>query len=194
MKKWNKRIRKENTKIFILLAVMAPLLALSGCGKEKAPQEEGTPGEEFPATGIAYETAQDSEIDFSVLKGENPDIFGWLYVPGTDIDCPILQSVEADDFYTSHNAYGEEDARGALYTELANLTDMCDFNTVIHGSRQEGGSFSGLHRFADPDYFADHDKAYIYLEGNLLTYEIFAAYERENTSLIRTYDLTYAAG
>lgn len=28
----------------------------------------------------------------------------------------------------------------------------------------------------------------------MLTYEVFAAYERENTSLIRTYDFTYLSG
>ena len=35
---------------------------------------------------------------------------------------------------------------------------------------------------------------YLYLEDNVLTYEIFAAFERENTSLIRTYDFTYLSG
>ena len=36
--------------------------------------------------------------------------------------------------------------------------------------------------------------AYLYLDGNVLTYEIFAAYERENTSLIRSYDFTWLSG
>ncbi len=34
----------------------------------------------------------------------------------------------------------------------------------------------------------------MYLDGNVLTYEIFAAYERENTSLLRSYDFTYLEG
>ena len=54
--------------------------------------------------------------------------------------------------------------------------------------------FADLYRFADPDFFAGHEYAYVYLDGNVLTYEIFAAYERENTSLIRTYDFTYLSG
>ena len=73
---------------------------------------------------------------------------------------------------------------------------MCDFNTVLHGKTgaEENGLFADLYRFANPDFFEDHEKLYIYLDGNVLTYEIFAAYERENTSLIRTYDFTYMAG
>lgn len=147
-------------------------------------------------TGIAAETAKDAQIDFTVIKEENPDIFAWIYLPGTQIDYPVLQSEEADDFYESHNACGEEDNSGAVYIELANLTSMCDFNTVLHGKTQpdESGLFADLYRFRDPDFFEEHNALYLYLDGNVLTYEIFAAYEREDTSLIRTYDFTYLSG
>ncbi len=146
-------------------------------------------------TGLAHESAKDAEIDFSVLKRENPDIFGWLYIPGTNIDYPLLQSEEADDYYESHDAYGKQDEAGALYTELANLKNMCDFNTVIHGKTlADGGMFSELYRYADTDFMKEHENVYLYIEDNLLTYEIFAAYQREDSSLIRTYDFTYLSG
>lgn len=192
--------------LFLMLALL-----LCGCGqtgrdafteKEEAgtgvPEEgdggSGAGGEARLGTAVAGETAEDAVIDFAALQSENPDIFAWLYVPGTGIDAPVLQSAEADDYYETHNAYGEPDSRGALYTELANLKDMCDFNTVIHGKSGENGLFEGLYQFADPDFFEEHEEAYIYLDGNLLTYTVFAAYERENTSLIRSYDFTYGTG
>ncbi len=142
------------------------------------------------------ETSKDMQIDISTLREKNSDIFAWLYIPGTAINCPVLQSEQSDTFYEDHNADGEEDNAGAVYIELANLTSMCDFNTVLHGKTGADGSglFADLYRFADPDFFKDHEYAYLYLDGNVLTYEIFAAYERENTSLIRTYDFTYLSG
>ena len=148
-------------------------------------------------TGIAEETANDATIDFAALKAENPEIFGWLHIPDTTIDAPILQSAEADDYYETHNAMKEADEGGALYIEAANLSSMCDFNTVIHGKTAEDGEsglFADLYQFADPDFFDSHEQMYVYLDGNVLTYEIFAAYERENTSLLRTYDFTYIDG
>lgn len=157
-------------------------------------RQEETEGGGQAGKGIARESAKDTAVDFEALKAENPDIFAWLYLPDTDIDHPVLQSEEADDYYESHDAFGAVNKTGALYTELANLKNMCDFNTVIHGKVQEGNAFADLYRFTDPDFFEDHEKLYLYLDGNLLTYEIFAAYERENTSLIRTYDFTYIAG
>lgn len=152
--------------------------------------------DEEQTTGIAGESAADAQIDFPSLKEENPDIFAWIHVPGTEIDYPVLQSEQADDFYESHNAYGQEDENGAIYIELANLTNMCDFNTVLHGKTgtDEKGLFADLYRFADPDFFQEHENIYLYMDGNILTYEIFAAYERENTSLLRSYDFTYLDG
>lgn len=162
---------------------------------QESSEQEEAPSEGMPTTGISYESADDAEIDFTALQAENEDIFAWIHIPGTDIDYPVLQSVEADDYYESHDAFGQESETGALYTELANLKNMCDFNTVIHGkSSKEEDLFAELTNYTNPDFFDEHSEIYLYLDGNLLTYEVFAAYEREDTSLIRTYDFTYMTG
>lgn len=209
--------KKSKKELFTVIIAMVILVIIAFAfifffplGKDK--QEQQSPAENTEEvvnqeenaepvadkTGLANETAKDGEIDFEALQAENPDIFAWIYIPGTDIDYPILQSEEADDYYESHNAYGENSQEGAIYKELANLKNMCDFNTVLHGKTEDEkageGLFADLYQFANPDFFEEHANAYIYLPGNVLTYEIFAAYEREDTSLIRTYDFTYIAG
>ncbi len=169
-----------------------------GSGIDSMPLEETAPEEtKETASAILQESAQDAQVDFQALKEENPEIFAWLYIPDTSIDAPVAQSGESDEYYASHNITKENDENGALYTEAANLTSMCDFNTVIHGNTAEDGEsglFAELYQFSDPDYFDSHEQMYLYLEDNVLTYEIFAAYERENNSLIRTYDFTYLSG
>ena len=220
MKKWNRKgtvtehklpRRKQGIAAFLVLSMMLGM-ALCGCaGKEEGQLETGREektgqaetGQEGqqetaePPAGLAAESAADASVDIAALQEENPDIFGWLYIPGTDIDYPVLQSEEADDYYESHDAYGAESTEGALYTELANGKDMCDFMTVIHGKCNAdgtGGQFSQLSQFLDRDFFEENRDAYLYLDGNLLTYRIFAAYEREDTSLIRSYDFSYLSG
>lgn len=169
-----------------------------GSGIDSMPLEETAPEEtKETASAILRESAQDAQVDFRALKEENPEIFAWLYIPDTSIDAPVAQSGESDEYYASHNITKENDENGALYIEAANLTSMCDFNTVIHGNTAEDGEsglFAELYQFSDPDYFDSHEQMYLYLEDNVLTYEIFAAYERENNSLIRTYDFTYLSG
>ena len=169
-----------------------------GSGIDSLPLEETAPEEtKETASAILRESAQDAQVDFRALKEENPEIFAWIYIPDTSIDAPVAQSGESDEYYASHNITKENDENGALYIEAANLTSMCDFNTVIHGNTAEDGEsglFAELYQFSDPDYFDSHEQMYLYLEDNVLTYEIFAAYERENNSLIRTYDFTYLSG
>lgn len=220
MKRWkrNKNDRIQETAIlpgrtaFIVAASLLLAIFLAGCAKGTGGRENQNPegdmegredGQREAMTdtekmvGISGETAKDTKVDFGELQVENPDIFAWLYIPDTDIDAPVLQSTEADDYYENHNAYGKEDSAGAFYTELANLKDMCDFNTVVHGKTTEDGKeglFSDLYRFADPVFFETHEDIFLYLDGNLLSYTVIAAYERENTSLIREYDFTFASG
>lgn len=175
-------------RMFLFLSLVC---GLAGCGMDAR-----------KASAVAAESAADSQIDFAALKEENPHIFAWLYIPGTRIDCPVLQDAETDDFYSSHNVSRKKDARGAAYIELANVANLCDFNTVIHGNApkkqddRDAASFpfADLSLFADPAFFEEHETMQLYLDGNVLTYEIFAAYERENTSLIRNYDFTDTIG
>lgn len=179
-------IEKSKTvgkRIFAVLIVMAMLTGCAGASFGRG----GSQAEE--------ESTSDSRIDIQKLKEENSDIFAWLYIPDTGIDCPVLQSSDGDDsFYETHNRYKEPDPLGAVHTEAANLKDMCDFNEVLHGSSQEGGQFRDLEKFLDRTYFEEHEYIYVYIEGNALIYSIFAAYTRENTRLIQQYDFTYAKG
>ena len=83
-----------------------------------------------------------------------------------------------------------EDSR----TELLYGTPMLMAPPTRAHQKACGALFAELYQFSDPDYFDSHEQMYLYLEDNVLTYEIFAAYERENNSLIRTYDFTYLSG
>lgn len=208
----NKNSNNNKSLIVIILILLAAILVMAGVligvlvnnvetkkaeeaeAQSSLEQADASETEAEDGVGLAYETAKDAEIDFAVLQEENPEVFAWLYVPGTSIDFPVLQSEETDNFYESHDKYKNESDEGAIYTEMANMKSMCDFNTVLHGKGGENGLFTELYRFADPEFFNAHQKIYLYLEDNLLTYEVFAAFERDNTSLIRTYDFTYASG
>ncbi len=193
------KIKSLRIKSLIPLCMGLLLVSLSGCGgappqtkEEDSETEQEVAGE---AVSLSNESAEDAHIDFETIQAENPDIFAWLYVPGTDIDYPILQSPVSDDYYKTHTQDGKESQTGALYTEMPNMMNMCDFNTVIHGKDEEEGSlFTGLHQFEDVNFFEKHDKFYIYLPDNVLTYEIFVAYYDESSDILRRYDYTTYEG
>ena len=138
------------------------------------------------------ESAKDKDgvsnpVDFSTLKKTNPEIFGWLYVPDTNIDYPLLQSRERDDYYLHSDIYGNYLYAGSLYTEVCNSTDMDDRVTVIYGHNMiDGSMFANLHKFRDTDFFNKHSKFYIYAPNRKLTYQIVSAYEYDDRHLMNT--------
>lgn len=65
----------------------------------KAAETTAAAGEESTAATLPEQDADAARvIDFAALKAKNPDVVAWLYVPGTDVNYPILYR-EADNEY-----------------------------------------------------------------------------------------------
>ena len=135
-----KTISKLTTVIVSILLILG---AFSGCGSSNTDSSGDTTGteeqtsenaseEEENRTGLLLETAKDGRIDFTVLQEENPEIWGWLYIPGTDIDRPLLQSATSDAYYQDHTADGQEGEAGALYIERAFRDYLSDWFQRYH--------------------------------------------------------------
>lgn len=128
-------------------------------------------------------------IDFKSLTAQYPDIYAWICIPGTRVNYPILQREGDNSYYLNHTFEGKKRTEGAIYTEDYNGKDFSDPNTVIYGHNMKNGSmFKGLHKYKDKQYFADHSELYIYQEGRILRYKIFAAYTYDSRHLMQSFD------
>ena len=131
----------------------------------------------------------EKNIDWDELHSQNPDIYAWIYIPGTSIDYPILQHPEEKSYYLNHNIDGSEGYPGCIYTQNVNSTDWTDPNTVIYGHNMNNGSmFHDLHRFEDAVFFDETQYLFIYTPERNLVYEIFAAYPFSNIDLMMCFD------
>ncbi|MBR1732103.1 MAG: class B sortase [Ruminococcus sp.] len=131
----------------------------------------------------------DNPINFKKLQQLNPEIFGWLYIPDTNIDYPLLQSNERDDFYLHSDIYRNYKYAGSLYTEYCNSTDLDDRVTVIYGHNMiDGSMFANLHKFRDTAFFNKHKEFYIYTPSRKLTYQVVSAYEFDDRHIMNTYN------
>lgn len=126
-------------------------------------------------------------LDFKELQTDvNEDIYAWIFVPGTDVDDPVVQSPVEDDFYLTHNLDGSKGYPGGIYTEHTyNTKDFSDRMTVIYGHNMRNGKgFASLHNFEDKKIFDENRFFYIYLPDDILVYEIFASYEASSNHII----------
>lgn len=200
------RAKKKRPQIIALCIVLALLVAgaLVGAGyliwqnaqiEQTRQQQAETPAPDVPATtSDAPDNRVENPIDFTSLRLENPDIYAWIYVPGTDVNYPVVQHPTDDSYYLKHNVDGEWSEEGAIYSQLANKTDFSDPVTVLYGHNLiQGTMFSTLHYFENEEFFNSHDELYVYTDGHILTYRVIAAYQYDNRHILNSFNFADAA-
>ena len=131
------------------------------------------------------------DLDFDKLTGINPDVYAWIYVPGTNVDYPVAQSMRDrdDSFYLSHNIYREYQFSGMIYSEIANSIDFHDPVTVLYGHNMLNGSmFATLHYFSEEDFFNSHTTMFVQTKEKLYTYLIYAAYVYDDRHILNSFN------
>ena len=142
----------------------------------------------------ARETLENTNtVDFDALRRENKDIYAWLYIPGAGISEPLLQREGDSLFYLTHNCVGEVDEAGALFTESGyHQKDFSGDAAVIYGKNTEPGrQFGALQAsYSSLDGLIENEKIIIYLPGETLQYQAFAAAPFRNYHLLHYFDFS----
>lgn len=113
---------------------------------------------------------------YAALQGENADYAGWLKIPGTRIDYPVMDR-ESDPEYYLRRAFDGSHASGGtpFLGEASGVDTEC---LIIYGHNMKNGSMFGtLDSYKQADYWKEHPIIRFYVDGIPRTYEIFAAVE-----------------
>ncbi len=190
--------------ILICISLFACMSGCNGCvGGKMDPDDyakvtnpattksEQTPPPTNPSTNDEVEVVLvDNPINFKELSNLNPDLYAWIRIPGTVIDNPVAQSSNNDqNFYLHHNYLGNYEFAGTIYSQRHNTKYFIDRVTVLYGHNMLNGTmFAGLHKFSDKDFFEENELMYIYIDGHILTYKIFAAYEYDDRHILNSFE------
>lgn len=101
--------------------------------------------------GIVVFIALFETVDRIVLR-RNEDLLGWLTVPGTVIDYPVVQTPEDREFYLNHNFDRMPDSHGTLYADAACWLGDGN-NLIVYGHHMSDGSmFQNLMKYQRADF------------------------------------------
>lgn len=90
------------------------------------------------------------------LNNAYPDAIGWLYIPDTAINYPIMQSGD-NDFYLHHGYKGSYLKAGSIFLDYRCENRFMNPVNIVYGHNMRNGSmFAGVLNFADPAYFDNH--------------------------------------
>lgn len=138
-----------------------------------------------------------SPIDFEALWKVNPDIYAWLYIPGTNINYPLLQREGDGAYYLDHNSECRKDKNGALFTESKyNHRDFSDPATAVYGHHMRSGAMFGQLQalYSKEDGLETYRDILVYLPDQEQHYEAFAALPFENDHILYYYDFRQESG
>lgn len=119
--------------------------------------------------------------NLTYLKSINPDIYGYIYIDGTKISFPIVQS-DDNDYYLDHAYTGEYMIVGSIFADFRAYKNM-DYNrnTVFYGhNMNDGNMFNNVMNFLDKDVF-NSTLIEIYTFDGIYTYEPFAIFDTIST-------------
>ena len=142
---------------------------------ETAETEETTPAEqETDPVIVAVENPyQDSYL-------ANSDMVGWLQIPGTNIDYPVMWTPADENYYLYRAFDGSENKNGCLLLDTDSSLDPLTTNLIIHGHNMRSGEmFGNLTDYDDPDYYEAHKQITLYTRECQRNYEIIAVFRSQ---------------
>ena len=172
-----KNVIKFCCLVLAVAVIAALLIAVRGCRGEEptvppttAPtagdtQSAPTEAETQPPTvpmGEVIPTV-DRQSALAAAKKKNADTVAWLYIPGAEVDDPVMQA-EDNGHYLWLGEDGKYSTWGCYYAHCENKfggRDKLDANTTIFGHSASncdpnGPKLTKLYRYMDADYVKEH--------------------------------------
>ena len=113
---------------------------------------------------------------FAELKTINPDVVGWISLPDTVIDYPVLLApADSPDYYLTHDWQDHVTKYGSIFMLQSGLAAAGRKNTILYGhSMKDGRMFAALLKYESLSFYRSHPVV-LFQEGDQKVYwKIFA--------------------
>ena len=163
---------------------------LTGGRKEGADRAAAERAGQAAEDGAALWEDQTARLDRCRRSREaNPDTIGWISIPGTEIDYPVMHTPEDPDFYLNHGFDREPSAGGMIYLdagddcggrkaqEPAEAEAAKRINFILYGHHMKNGTmFAGLEQYRSAEFFEEHRTIFFDMLAGTGDYEVFAVF------------------
>lgn len=116
-------------------------------------------------------------VDWDYWQDINPDVIGWVTIPGTTVDSPILQAHgDVPGYYLKHDVYGNYNPAGAIYLDAdCEELGLSSRNAVILGHHfwndKKVAPMGTVADYKDENFAREHARVLIQTPTAKMTYE-----------------------
>lgn len=123
-------------------------------------------------------------IDFEILNTINQDIAGWIYIPDTSVDYPILIG-DTNDMYLYKDFEGQESVLGSIFSYADTKHTLTDARTILFGHNIKFNQMFGeLKKYRNQDFRMNHKEMYVYTKTKTMELQIFSVFICDETDAI----------
>lgn len=127
-------------------------------------------------TAPAAEPTEPAVVNEPLLEAQalNPDVRGWLTLPGTRVDYIFVQGSD-NRRYLYRDVYGNSASAGTIFMDYRCDPEFGGFNTILFGHHMNNGSMlADLDRYRDEDFFQENSEGLLFLPYANYRLELFA--------------------
>lgn len=164
-------MKKPKISLIILIFLMSAVTALCGFNiySELSAQNREKQDFEKIVSLVTADENDDSESDnkpsaesqtekkrnLKALFNQNSDCIGWIYIPDTSVNYPVMHTPGNPQKYLRRDFYGNYSQSGVPFLDSrCNLTDT---NLIIYGHNMRNGTmFSNVKNYANDDFRNAH--------------------------------------
>ena len=126
--------------------------------------------------------------DLAALQAENPACVGWLTIPDTTVDYPVVWTPNDPEHYLRRDFYDSYASGGTPFLDGRNEARAEGQNLILYGHNMlDGTMFKPMLQYLTPNFQVTHEDIYLELDNSQYHYQVIAALETNVHSPIYTY-------
>ena len=124
--------------------------------KEEGRKKKTDTNEELVIHRTGETEVPDILPEYEILYNKNKKLIGWVKIADTDIDYPVMQTVD-NEYYLDHDFGQNYDKNGCIFMDKdCNVIDRST-NLIVYGHHMKSGAMFGhLDKYADESFFKEH--------------------------------------
>lgn len=113
---------------------------------------------------------------YDEYKKLNSDVIGWITVPNTKIDYPVVRAAD-NEYYLTHNVEQAESEHGAIFMDYRNADKEQQYHIILYGHNMKNGTmFHDLNNYKQRSFFEKNRVITFNWDGQETKWEVYLAF------------------
>ena len=126
------------------------------------------------STPLSTDICEQLKTQAADLRAKYPEAIGWLYIPDTAINYPVMQS-DDNAFYLNHAPDGSALKSGSVFLDFrCEGAFKNNYNILYAHNKKNGSMFADVCKFKSESFFAQHPYGYLTTPDAVYTLEFFS--------------------